>query len=64
MLHEMKDYRAVVRHFQGYIQRNHEESNIPQAIYWVGRALWELGDKEGALTYYRESVEKYGKDRR
>ena len=64
ILNEMKDYKAVVRHFQGYIQRNVEGSNIPMAIYWVGRALWELGEKEGALTYYRQSLEKYGKDRK
>lgn len=64
ILMELKDYDRTIRHFDAYIQRNREGSNIPMAIYWVGNAYWQKNQQESALAYYRRAIEKFGKDRK
>jgi tetratricopeptide (TPR) repeat protein len=59
---DYKDYPATIRHFESYMARNREESNIPQAIFFVGRSLWNQDEKLGALTRYRQAVQDYGED--
>lgn len=62
ILHDNEDYEALRAHFNRYIERDVEGSNIPQAVYWIGVALWNSGEQEGALRYYREAVERFGGD--
>jgi TolA-binding protein len=64
ILVEDEKYKAVREHFDRYIGQNREGANFPQAIYWIGVSLWNEGEQEGALRYYREAVQKYGKDRK
>ncbi len=51
----------AISHYKLYISNNREGSNIPQAAYWVGASLWNKGEQLGALRYYRQIVEEYGK---
>ena len=64
MLDEMHDNKRVIDHFKEYIQRNREGSNVPLAMYWIGRAMWNMGEQRGALEYFRQGVEKYGVNRK
>jgi TolA-binding protein len=64
MLNELNDFAGMVRHFKEYIARNREGSNLPLAMYWVGSALWSMGEQKGALEYFRQGIEKYGVDRK
>jgi TolA-binding protein len=63
VLSDAEQYDRLRSHFQSYLERNREGSNIPMAVYWVGVGLWNGGEEKGALRYYREAVEKHGKDR-
>ncbi|MGQ9663065.1 MAG: tetratricopeptide repeat protein [Kiritimatiellia bacterium] len=63
ILMDNQDYPKVVQHLESYIARNREGSNLPLAIYWIGVALWNSGERQGALRYYREAVQRYGKER-
>ncbi|NQU40409.1 MAG: tetratricopeptide repeat protein, partial [Lentisphaerae bacterium] len=49
-------------HPQSYLAAARDGSNLPQAIYWIGVALWNQGEQEGSLRFYREAVERYGND--
>ncbi len=64
ILAELKDYDGLLAHFDRYIERNREGSNIPQALYWQGNGWWQKNEQERALSFYRIAVEKYGKDRK
>lgn len=64
MLYDMKDFRAILAHLKPYMAQNREDSNIPLAVYWTGRALWEMEQREEALNTYRDSLKKYGSDRK
>lgn len=63
ILAESEAYDRLRDHFKSYLRRNRPGSNLPLAVYWVGIALWNSGEQQGALRYYRQAVEKYGKDR-
>ncbi|MFO7534331.1 MAG: tetratricopeptide repeat protein [Kiritimatiellia bacterium] len=63
ILAELKDYDGLITHFDRYLKKNREGSNIPQALYWQGNAWWLKGEKERALAFYRRAMETYGKDR-
>jgi len=63
ILAEDEEYARLRDHFQQYINKAREGSNIPLAVYWVGIALWNSGEPEGAVRYYRAAVEEYGRDR-
>ena len=56
------DYDAVIDHFNKYIARNRPGSNIPQAIFFIGRSLWNKGERTGTLARYLDAIEKYGND--
>ncbi len=63
LLEEMRDFSGMIRHFTDYIEANREGANLPLAIYWVGSAMWSMGEKTGAIEYYRQAVERYGNQR-
>ena len=56
------DYDAVIEHFNKYIARNKPGSNIPQAIFYIGRSLWNKGERTGTLARYLDAIEEYGND--
>jgi TolA-binding protein len=62
IIYDDGDYGRLRSHFQTYVDQGREGANIPQAIYWIGVALWNQGEQAGALRFYREAVEKYGGD--
>ena len=64
MLHDMNEFDALIRHFRRYIERNREGSNLPMAIYWVAKGLWQQGDEGKAMEYLLKCVEKFGRDRK
>ncbi|OPZ01194.1 MAG: hypothetical protein BWZ09_02770 [Alphaproteobacteria bacterium ADurb.BinA305] len=37
---------------------------MPLAVYWTGKALFNLGEQVGAVRYYRDAVATYGTDRK
>jgi TolA-binding protein len=63
MLFELGNFNGVIAHFKDYIKRNREGSNIPLALYWSGRALWDMGEQKGALEFFRQGIQQYGVDR-
>jgi len=56
------DYDGVIKHFNTYIRRNRPGSNIPQAIFYIGRSMWNKGEHSGALELYLDAVEKHGNE--
>ena len=64
MFNDMEAFEDIVGHFEAYIDRNREGSNLPMAIYWVSRAQWQLGRQKDAMDYLLKSVVTYGKDRK
>lgn len=62
IIYDDGDYERLRSHFQAYLDEARDGSNLPQAIYWIGVALWNQGEQAGALTFYRKAVEKYGGD--
>ncbi len=64
MLYDAKKFREAGAHYKRYMDRNRAESNIPLAIYWIGRTLMETGEPVGAARYYKDAVLKYGTDRK
>ncbi|MDP6810607.1 MAG: tetratricopeptide repeat protein [Kiritimatiellia bacterium] len=62
IIHDDADYEKLRTHFQAYLDEARDGANLPQAIYWIGVSLWNQGEHEGALRFYREAVETYGGD--
>ena len=63
ILFDDEKYAELRDHFTRYIRRNREESNIPLAVYWIGRAMLQQGDRAGALRFYRDATLRFGRDR-
>ena len=63
ILFDSEEYQRVREHFTRYVQRNRSESNIPLAVYWIGRAMLQQGERQGALRLYRDAALRFGKDR-
>lgn len=63
ILFDSEKYADIREHFTEYIRRNREESNIPLAVYWIGRAMLQQGELTGALKFYRDATLRFGKDR-
>ena len=61
---ELRKYSQCIDHFKKYIKTNREGSNIPQAIYWIGTALRDAGERKGSLEFFRQAVARYGIDRK
>lgn len=64
ILWDAKKFNECGAHYKRYIARNRPESNIPLAVYWIGRTLIETGEPVGAARYYKDAVLKYGADRK
>ena len=64
IFNDTENWTALRSHFKEYMEVNREDSNLPLAIYWIGVSLWNSGEQEGALRFYRQAVAKYGKDHR
>ncbi len=64
VLYDGEKFADVRSHFATYIARNREGSNVPLAVYWTGKALFNLGEQVGAARYYRDAAAKFGKDRK
>lgn len=64
ILYDGERFEDVRTHFASYIARNREGSNIPLAVFWTGKALFNLGEQTGAVRYYREAAATFGKDRK
>lgn len=64
ILFDHERYADVRAHFQRYMDRKRPDSNIPLAVYWVGRALFQLGEVAGTARFYKDAVVKYGTDRK
>lgn len=64
MFFDAKRFPEARGHYLRYIERNRPDSNIPLAVYWVGRTLFEMGEPIGAARYYKDAVIKYGADRK
>jgi TolA-binding protein len=62
ILSDNEDHQGMISLYRQYIDANREGANIPLAVYWIGVALWNQGEQQGAMEYYRGAVEKYGKD--
>ena len=63
ILKELKDHEGVIAHFEEYIRRNKEGSNIPLAVYGIGGAYWDLGRPADTFRYFRQAIERFGRDR-
>ena len=63
MSRELEDFPDIVRHFQAYIERNREGSNLPLAVYWIATAKWQQNDQTGAMEELLGAVDAYGRDR-
>ena len=63
ILFDSEEYGKVRDHFKKYVQKNRPESNIPLAVYWIGRAMLQQGERQGALNLYRDAALRFGKDR-
>jgi TolA-binding protein len=64
LLNELNDFKGLVRDMQDYITQNREGSNVPLAMYWAGKAMWNMNEQRGALEYFRDGIAKYGVDRK
>ncbi len=64
ILYDGEKFDDVRAHFGSYIQRNREDSNVPLAVYWTGKAMFNLGEQVGAVRYYRDAVTTFGTDRK
>lgn len=56
------DYNGVIEHFNRYLEADRPGSNIPQAIFYIGRSLWQLDKKSEAMDKYLAAIKKYGND--
>lgn len=56
------DYDEVINHFEKYTRENRFGSNIPQAVFYIGRSLWNKGEKSGALERYVDAIKEFGND--
>lgn len=63
ILYDHQRYGDVRAHFARYLDMGREGSNPPLAIYWIGRSMWQMGERAGAARFYREASLKYGRDR-
>lgn len=64
ILYDAEKFKEVIAHFESYMARNRDGSNIPLATFWSGKSLFNLGDQIGALNFYRQAVERFGQDRK
>jgi TolA-binding protein len=63
ILYDHERYANLREHFQRYLEQNREGSNPPLAIYWIGRAMWQMEERMGTVRFYRDAALKFGRDR-
>jgi TolA-binding protein len=63
MLQDLEDFSGIIAHFKRYIQDNRDGANIPLALYWIAKAMWQMGDQREAMDFLLKSVTTYGQDR-
>ncbi|MBR0056819.1 MAG: tetratricopeptide repeat protein, partial [Kiritimatiellae bacterium] len=63
ILYDAARFQEVREHFTQYIRDGREGSNIPLAIYWIGRAMQKQDENFGALKFYQDAALKFGRDR-
>jgi len=63
MYGEMNDYKAMVSHFQKYLERARPGSNAPLAMYWIGNGYWKMGEEERTLNFYMDAIKEFADDR-
>ncbi len=63
ILMDAERYEEAHRFLLGYIERDRPESNIPLAVYWIGRCILQTGGEAAALQYYQDSMTAAGRDR-
>ena len=64
ILYDKERYQDVRDHFTRYIRANRPESNIPLAVYWIGRAMQQQDERLGALKFYQDAALRFGRDRK
>lgn len=50
---------SAAKAFQEFARKYPQSVHVPNAIYWLGNALFNLGDYKGALETYRELRKDY-----
>lgn len=63
IMEELADFKGIIAFMQDYINLNRDGSNIPMAMFWIGKAMWTLGEQRGALDFFQEGIAKHGVDR-
>jgi TolA-binding protein len=64
ILYDAEKFKEVIDHFESYMTRNREGSNIPLATFWSGKSLFNMGKQLEALQFYKQAVERFGQDRK
>jgi len=64
ILYDAEKFKEVLEHFESYMSRNREGSNIPLATFWSGKSLFNMGKQVEALQFYKQAVERFGQDRK
>lgn len=63
MMGDNERWSDIVNHFETYIDRNRDGSNIPMAVFWMSKAYWQQEEYEQALMTMLDNVDKHGADR-
>ena len=63
ILYDHERYADLRAHFQRYLEQAREGANAPLAIYWIGRAMWQMNERMGTVRFYRDAALKHGRDR-
>lgn len=63
ILFDAEKYQELRDHFGKYIENKRPESNLPLAVYWIGRAMIQMGELNGAIRFYRDAALRFGKNR-
>lgn len=63
MMNDRNAYGEMIRHFEDYIARNRPGSNLSQAQFWIGHALWQQDERDRAMVFYLDTIKQYGRDR-
>jgi TolA-binding protein len=64
ILYDAQKFQEVIEHFESYMARNREGSNVPLATFWCGKSLFNMGKQVEALQFYKQAVERFGQDRK
>ena len=54
-----RDFSGARRHYQAIVERYDKSSNVPEALYMIGRGFYQEGDYADALTYFQRVLTDY-----